>query len=44
MISWEKERIVDAKEEMAHYGKDTNIKIFVALKKAMDILIQSSIM
>ena len=44
LTSWEKERIADAKEEMAHYGKDTNIKILAALDKAMDILIKSSVM
>ena len=44
LTSWEKERIEGAKEEMAHYGEDTNIKILAALKKAMEILIQSSIM
>ena len=44
LTSWEKERIADAKVEMAHYGEDTNIKILAALDKAMDILIKSSIM
>jgi len=44
LTSWEKEMIVDAKEEMAHFGEDTNIKILAALDKAMDILIKSSIM
>jgi len=39
LTSWEKERIADAKEEMARYGEDTNIKILAALDKAMDILI-----
>ena len=44
LTSWEKQRITDVKEEMAHYGKDTNSNIFAALDKAMDILIKSSIM
>ena len=38
----ERERIADAKEEMAHYNQDTNIKIIAALDKAVDILIKSS--
>ena len=38
LTTWEKERIADAKEEMAYYGEDTNIKILTALNKAMDIL------
>ena len=41
LTTWEKERIADAKEEMAYYGEDTNIKILAALDKAMDILIKS---
>ena len=38
LTTWEKERIADAKEEMAYYGEDTNIKILAALDKAMKIL------